>query len=73
MLVKKYENLKGGYEKDREYLAAITENGIWIKEKNIEKNNIIKSSNLEGENLMNVTIYEFDVNNNFLKRIIDSA
>ena len=69
VLVKKYENLKGGYEKDKEYLAAITENGIWIKEKNIEKNNIIRSSNLEGENLMNVTIYEFDKNNNFVRRI----
>ena len=69
VLVKKYENLRGGYEKDKDYLAAITENGIWIKEKNIEKNNIIRSSNLEGENLMNVTIYEFDKNNNFVRRI----
>ena len=69
VLVKKYENLRGGYEKDKGYLAAITENGIWIKEKNIEKNNIIRSSNLEGENLMNVTIYEFDKNNNFVRRI----
>ena len=69
VLVKKYENLRGGYEKDKNYLAAITENGIWIKEKNIEKNNIIRSSNLEGENLMNVTIYEFDKNNNFVRRI----
>ena len=69
VLVKKYENLRGGYEKDKDYLAAITENGIWIKEKNIEKNNIIRSSNLEGENLMNVSIYEFDKNNNFVRRI----
>ncbi len=68
-LVKKYENLKGNYERDKEYLAAITENGIWIKEKNSEKNNIIRSSNLEGENLMNVTIYKFDKNNNFVRRI----
>jgi len=68
-LVKKYENLKGSYERDKEYLAAITENGIWIKEKNLEKNNIIRSSNLEGENLINVTIYEFDQNNNFVRRI----
>ena len=68
-LVKKYESLKGVYEKDKEYLAAITENGIWIKEKNLEKNNIIRSSNLEDENLMNVTIYEFDKDNNFVRRI----
>ena len=68
-LLKKYETIKGSYEKDQEYLAAITENGIWIKEKNLEKNNIIRSSHLENESLLNVTIYEFDKDNNFIKRI----
>ena len=33
------------------------------------KNNIIRSSHLKNENLMDVTIYEFDKNNNFIKRI----
>ena len=69
LLVKKYETVKGSYEKDQEYLAAITVNGIWIKEKNLENSYIIRSSNLEKENLMDVTIYEFDNNNNFTKRI----
>ena len=69
VLVKKYEIIKGSYEKDQEYLAAITVNGIWIKEKNINKNNIIRSSNLHNENLIKVTIYEFDKENNFVKRI----
>tara|TARA_B100000029_G_scaffold449369_1_gene472472 strand:+ start:155 stop:1246 length:1092 start_codon:yes stop_codon:yes gene_type:complete len=69
ILIKKYETIKGGFERDQEYLAAITKNGIWIKEKNLEKNNIIRSSNLEGKNLKNVTIFEFDKNNNFIKRI----
>ena len=69
VLVKKYEIIKGSYEKDQEYLAAITVNGIWIKEKNINKNNIIRSSNLNNENLIRVTIYEFDKENNFIKRI----
>ena len=69
VLVKKYESIKGAYERDKDYLAAITENGIWIKEKNLSKNDIIRSSNLENENLMNVTIYKFDQNNNFVKRI----
>ena len=69
VLVKKYEITKGAYERDKEYLAAITENGIWIKEKNLNRQTIIRSSNLEGENLINVTIYEFDENNNFLKRM----
>ena len=69
ILVKKYEFIKGSYEKDQDYLAAITKNGIWIKEKSSEKNNIIRSSYLENENLINVTIYEFDNDNNFIKRI----
>ena len=34
-LVKKYEIIKGSYERDQDYLAAITKNGIWIKEKNL--------------------------------------
>ncbi len=68
-LIKKYEIIKGSFEKDKEYLAAITENGIWIKEKNLEKNNIIRSKNLENKNLIEVTIYEFDENDNFVKRI----
>ena len=69
VLVKKYEITKGAFERDKEYLAAITENGIWIKEKNLIKNTIIRSSNLQGENLVNLTIYEFDGKNNFLRRI----
>jgi len=68
-LVKKYEMIKGTYEKDSEYLAAITENGIWIKEKNSKKNNIIRSSNLEKDSLINVSIYKFDQDNNFVERI----
>ena len=69
VLVTKYETIKGNYERDKEYLAAITENGIFIKEKNLDKNNIIKSSYLKNENLINVTIYEFDNNNDFVRRI----
>ena len=59
--------IKGTYEKDSDYLAAITENGIWIKEKNFGKNYIIRSKNLDEQNLMDLSIYEFDLNNNFLK------
>ena len=54
LLVKKYEFIKGGYEKDQDYLAAITVNGIWIKEKNSLKNNIIRASYLKNENLINI-------------------
>ena len=69
VLVKKYESIKGIYEKEHDYLAAINVNGIWIKEKNFGKNYIIRSSHLDNNNIMNLTIYEFDNNNNFIKRI----
>jgi len=69
LLVKKYETIKGSYERDKDYLAAITENGIWIKEKKLEINNIIRASSLKDEDLINVSIYEFDKNNNFARRI----
>ena len=68
-MVKKYESIKGSYERDQDYLAAITVNGIWIKEKNLEKNNIIRASNLEKNNLLNLTIYEFDKNQSFVRRV----
>jgi len=69
-LVKKYESSRGSYyEKETKYLAAATKNGIWIKEKNFGKNYIIRASNLDGKNLMGVTLYEFDYKNNFVKRI----
>ena len=74
VLVKKYESIKGSYERDKDYLAAITNNGIWIKEKNLERINIIRSTHLKNKELMNVTIYEFNNNNDFVKRIeADSA
>ena len=59
ILIQKYEMVKGSYEKDKDYLAAITKNGIWIKEKENEKNNIIRSTHLKDNSLMNITIYEF--------------
>ena len=65
VLVQKYESIKGNYDRDKDYLATITQNGIWIK----EKNNIIRATNLQNENLMNVTIYEFDKYNNFIKTV----
>ena len=73
-LVKKYETIRGNYETQKhEYLASVNVNGIWIKEKNFDKNYIIRSSNLENNNLINLTIYEFDINNNFIRRIESSA
>jgi lipopolysaccharide export system permease protein len=68
-LVKKYESIKGTYETDQEYLAAITENGIWIKEKSLNKNSLIRATHLSEENLIEVSIYEFNGNNDFIRRL----
>jgi|TARA_B110000438_G_scaffold281662_1_gene308012 lipopolysaccharide export system permease protein len=68
-LIKRYEKIKGNYELDKEYLAAITENGIWIKERKLENNYIIRSANIENNKLMGITIYEFDKDDNFNRRI----
>ena len=68
-LVKKYETIKGSYGDDQNYLAAITTNGIWIKEKQKDITNIIRSSHLNNNKLINVSIYQFDSKNNFLLRI----
>jgi lipopolysaccharide export system permease protein len=70
-LVKKYESIQSSYEHEKESLASVTVNGIWIKEKKDGKNYIIKSSNLEGNTLINIKIYEFDDDYNFI-RIINS-
>ena len=70
VLVKKYESIRGSYETQQfEYLATINTNGIWIKEKSFGKNYIIRASNLDGQNLIDLTIYEFDYSHNFVKRI----
>jgi len=67
-LVKKYETVRGNYEEEQNYLAAITVNGIWIKEKNFGKNYIIRAKNLNNQILEKVTIYEFDKDHNFSHR-----
>ena len=69
VLIKKYESVKSSYEKEKESLASVTVNGIWIKEKTPEKNYIIKSSKYDNFYLLNVSIYEFDNDYNFIRRI----
>ena len=73
-LVKKYETIRGAYETQQyEYLATVNVNGIWIKEKTFDKSFIIRSSNLEYDKLIDLTIYEFDYENDFVRRIESSS
>ncbi|OUW49088.1 MAG: hypothetical protein CBD56_01285 [Candidatus Pelagibacter sp. TMED196] len=60
--VKYYEDIKGRYDLDKSHLASINSNGIWIREKEGNNVNIIKSQSLEGNRLINVSIYKFDEN-----------
>ena len=60
--VKYYEDIKGRYDLDKSHLASINSNGIWIREKDGNNINIIKSERLEGNQLINISIYKFNEN-----------
>ena len=62
-LTKFYEQTKSNYSKDVVHLASFNKNGIWIKEPFKNGQRIITAEELEGTNLINVTI--FNLNNNF--------
>ena len=53
----KYYEMKNHFTSKNDFLAAITENGIWIKDTHLNKTNLIKADRLEGDELMDVSIY----------------
>ena len=68
-LTHKYLDIKNNYTRDNDYLAALTENGIWIKDKIDGNTNIVRAKRLSKNNLIDVSIYKFDENNESLLRI----
>jgi len=62
-LTHKYLDIKNEYTQDNDYLAALTENGIWIKDKIEGNTNIIRAKKLSQNDLIDVSIYKFDENN----------
>ena len=64
-----YLEIKSGYTTDGKYLAVITKNGLWIKDKIDDQNLIIKASKINGNNLSNSFISIFDNNYNITKNI----
>ncbi len=68
-LTHKYLDIKNEYTRDNDYLAALTENGIWIKDKIGANTNIIRASRLSNNNLLKVSIYRFDEFNQPQSRI----
>ena len=68
-LTHKYLDTKNEYTKSNDYLAALTENGIWIKDKIDGNTSIIRAKKLSKNSLLNVSIYRFDKNNEPQSRI----
>jgi len=68
-LAHKYLDIKNQYTGKNDYLAALTENGIWIKDTVDGKTNIIRASGLSENTLKNISIYRFSENNKHESRI----
>ncbi len=64
-----YLDLKSSYTSDGKYLAVITKNGLWIKDKINNKIIITNSSSIEGNYLANSYITEFDESFNVIRNI----
>ena len=62
-LTHKYLDIKNEYTQDNDYLAALTENGIWIKDNIDGYTSIIRAKKLSQNDLIDVSIYKFDENN----------
>ena len=67
-----YLDIKSDFTTDGKYLAVITKNGLWIKDKMGEKTYIINASEIELNFLKNSFITEFDKNYNVVRNIKSS-
>ena len=64
-----YLELKSNYADDGKYLAVVTNNGLWIKDKVNSKIIITNSSSVNEKFLVNNFITEFDQNFNIIRNI----
>ena len=64
-----YLEIKSGYLNDGKYLAVITKNGLWIKDKIDNKVIITNASAIDQNILNNIFITEFDENFNVIRNI----
>ena len=64
-----YLEIKSEYTTDGKYLAVITKNGLWIKDRIDNKTLIINASTINQNFLNNIFITEFDENYNVVKNI----
>ena len=70
VLKNKYLQIKNNYAQDKKYLAVITKNGLWIKDKQKNGTVIINAEKIENQYLINSSITQFDNNFQITKNII---
>ena len=61
--------LKSNYTSDDKYLAVITNNGLWIKDKIENRILIINSTKIKPDHLIDTFISEFDSDFNIIRNI----
>ena len=66
-----YYEIKNNYTTDDKYLAMVTDNGLWLRDQTDEVINIINAKTMLNEFLNDVSITQFNKNNNF-ERLITS-
>ena len=64
-----YLELKSNYTSDDKYLAVITNNGLWIKDKIENRILIINSTKIKPDHLIDTFISEFDSDFNIIRNI----
>jgi len=69
-MLKYYEELRSKYNETKN-LVFVNETGIWILDKNEKEKNIIRIEKINKDflTLNQITIYNYDSSNNFIKRI----
>ena len=70
-IFKYYEKTKSNYSRDIDHLVTFNKNGLWIKE-NIKQNQkrIITASKPQGQNLIDVTIFQLNENFTLIEKIV---
>lgn len=64
-----YLELKNNYTEDDKYLAVITNNGLWIKDSNDNKVNIINAAKIDNTFLIEASVTEFNKNYEVIRHI----
>jgi lipopolysaccharide export system permease protein len=69
-MLKYYEELRSEYN-DIKNLVFVNETGIWILDKNEKEKNIVRIEKISKDfsTISQVTIYNYDISNNFIRRI----